>query len=428
MNLLNIGCNFKKTTVDVREKLAFEGEKLPRALNELSKRFGCEAVILSTCNRVEMYLAQSAPDERLHADSVIEFLSEFHNYPVEEIRPNLYSHQLEDSIRHLFRVAASLDSMIIGEAQITGQVKQAYEFAKEQGTTGPILNVLFQHARTVARRVRTDTGIAQGHVSISSAAVDYVREVFDHFHDKVVLVIGAGKMGVLTLKQLKGLKPGRILVTNRSPEKALEVAGECGGEPVPWDDLDSALLQADIVLSTTGASEPIMSYDRYAKIAARRTRESIVIIDIAVPRDFDSEIHDGETTFLFNIDDLKRVQEATLSQRRKHIEEAEEMVEEGVQVCGQKLGERRNGRVIQRLQQEVEAKREKIVTNVLSKLNGKLSDEEKKYLTKSYALLTSQILHGPIKALTEETPAERSTGPHKHTLLEAILKLFRLED
>src|SRR5207249_5109195 len=152
-----------------------------------------------------------------------------------------------------------LDSLIVGEGQIAGQVKRAYELAQERATVGPLLHALFQHARLVAKRVRTETGIAKGHVSVSSAAVDYVRQVFDHFHDKTILVIGAGKMGELTLKHLRQLRPQRIVVTNRNPDRAGAVARACGGQAVPWENLDDALTGADIVLSTTGAPEPIMT-------------------------------------------------------------------------------------------------------------------------------------------------------------------------
>src|SRR5262249_40689256 len=159
------------------------------------------------------------------------------------------------AVRHLFRVAASLDSLVVGEGQIAGQVKKAYELAQERATAGPVLHALFQHARVVAKRVRTETGIARGHVSVSSAAVDYVRQVFDQCGDKTIRVIGAGKMGELTLRHLRQLQPRRIWVTNRSPEKAETVARGCGGSALPWDQLDEALAKADIVLSTTGAPE-----------------------------------------------------------------------------------------------------------------------------------------------------------------------------
>src|SRR5204862_2782370 len=181
---------------------------------------GYEAVILSTCNRVEVYLAGGTPQACAEACG---FLATFHGLSADAIRPYLYQHPNREAVRHLFRVAASLDSMLVGEGQIAGQVKKAYDQALQQEATGPLLNALFPHARRVAKRVRTETGISQGHVSVSSAAVDYVREVFDHFGDKTVLVIGAGKMGELTLKHLRNLHPGHVLVTNRSPEKAQAV-------------------------------------------------------------------------------------------------------------------------------------------------------------------------------------------------------------
>ena len=256
MFLLNVGCNFKKTTVDVREKLAFDGEKLPQALTEITTLHDCECVILSTCNRVELYFAQSGATKPLTEEAVALFLANFHHHSVEELTPHLYVHRHSAAIDHLFRVTSGLDSLIIGEAQIAGQVKRAYEVAHEQAVTGPLLNAVFQRASLVSKRARTETGIAQGHVSVSSAAVDYVREVFDHFEDKTILVIGAGKMGELTLRHLRRLKPGVIQVTNRSPEKAQEVAQKCDGIAVPWESLDQALIEADVVLSTTGSPEP----------------------------------------------------------------------------------------------------------------------------------------------------------------------------
>src|SRR6516164_4333636 len=309
-----IGCSFRNTPVAVREHLAFDGPKLARALDELNVRYGCEAVVLGTCNRVELYLARPEGTFLPDADLIAEFLSEYHRLPALEIRPHLYEARDGEAVRHLFRVAASLDSLIVGEAQIAGQVKGAYELAHERATAGPLLHALFQQAHRVAKRVRTETGIARGRVSVSSAAVDYVRQVFDHFGDKTVLVIGAGKMGELTLWHLKELRPRRILVTNRRPEKAAAVARGCGGEPVPRERLDDALARADIVLSTTGAPEPVVTLERFRQVSGRRTRGTMVILDIAVPRDFDPRIHDGDRTCLFNIDNLKRIREETLRQ------------------------------------------------------------------------------------------------------------------
>ncbi len=270
MNLLLAGCSYKTAPIAVREKLAFAGPRLAAILHELEARFATEAAVLSTCNRVELYLGRAdagGPDGEL----IAEFLAEFQCVDGQELRPCLYLRQGVDAVRHLFRVASSLDSLVVGEGQIAGQVKRAYDVANAEGTAGPVMHVLFQQAHAVAKRVRTQTGISKGHVSVSSVAVDYVRQVFDHFGDKTVLVIGAGKMGELTLRHLKALAPRQILVANRSPEKAAQVALGCGGQAVAWEALDDALAQADIVLSTTGAAEPIVTRRRFNDVLLRRS-------------------------------------------------------------------------------------------------------------------------------------------------------------
>ena len=428
MNLLAVGCSFRNTPVAVRERLAFDGAKLARALEELNTRFGCEAVILSTCNRVELYAGQmldgGTTQGLVTAGDLLKFLADFHGLGQGEVESHLYAHGQEEAIRHLFRVAASLDSLILGEGQIAGQVKKAYEAACEHTAVGSLLHALFRHARQVARRVRTETEIARGHVSVSSAAVDYVRQVFDHFGDKRVLVIGAGKMGELTLKHLRQLQPKRIFVTNRSPEKAAAVAAGCGGEVHPWDQLDELLTLTDIVLSTTGAPEPIVTLERFERIAARRSRGPLVVLDIAVPRDFDPRIHDGERACLFNIDDLKRIRDATLADRMKHVGPAEAIVDAETKKFLHDWARRRNGTVIARLTQEVEAKRRAIQDNLFARLNGRLSENDRKYIEGALRLFGNQILHGPISALTEET----QSGTGGHTLLDALRKLFRLTE
>jgi glutamyl-tRNA reductase len=425
--LLAVGCSFRNTPVELREKLAFDAVQLPRALDELSVRYGSEAVIVSTCNRVELYLARADAVVPLDTDLLAEFLGEVHRLPVSQLRPHLYGLHNAEAVRHLFRVAASLDSLIIGEGQIAGQVKQAYELAQARSTAGPLLHALFQRARVVAKRVRTETGIARGHVSVSSAAVDYVRQVFDRFDDKTILVIGAGKMGELTLRHLKGLQPHCILVTNRSPEKAEVVARGCGGTAVPWERLDDVLTQADIVLSTTGASAPIVTRARYDKIVAHRSGGPVVILDIAVPRDFDPCIHDGDRTCLFNIDDLKRIREQTLQDRLKHVAPAEAIVEQEARRFLKEWARRRHGSVIARLTQDLEAKRHAVVQQLLARLNGRLGEEDRAYIEGAFRLLQNQFLHGPITALTEET-TENDAAPGGHTLLDALRKLFRLQD
>jgi glutamyl-tRNA reductase len=423
VNLLLVGCSYKTTPIELREKLAFEGPRLAAGLHELEARYASEAAILSTCNRVELYLARAdagGPDGELLA----EFLTQFHQLDHGTVRPCLYLRHGVDAVRHLFRVTSSLDSLVIGEAQIAGQVKRAYETAHAEATAGPVLNVLFQQAHAVAKRVRTQTGISRGHVSVSSVAVDFVRQVFDHFDDKTVLVIGAGKMGELTLRHLRSLRPRRILVTNRSPEKAAQVAAGCGGSAVPWEQLDDALTAADIVLSTTGAPEPIVTRRRFNAVLARRGSGTMVILDIAVPRDFDPRIHDGDRACLFNIDDLERIRDQTLQERHKAVAPAEAIVEREVQRFLSDWNRRRNGPIIARLTQEFEARRRAIVSQLLAKLNGRLSVDDREYIEGAFKLLQNQFLHGPISALAEEPPEEAG----RHTLLEALRKLFRMEE
>jgi glutamyl-tRNA reductase len=422
MNLRAIGCNFRTAAVDLRERLAFDGPKLERAVSELAARFGCEAVMLGTCNRVELYVARGEGERPFDAGLAAEFLAEVHGLPAEAVLPHLYEHADAGAVRHLCRVAASLDSLIVGEGQIAGQVKQAFELARKLGATGPLLNALFPHVLRAAKRVRTETGIAQGHVSVSSVAVDYVRQVFDHFGDKTVLVIGAGKMGRLTLKHLRDLHPGRILVTNRSPEKAAEVAVGCGGEPVPWEQLDDALAGADVVLSTTGAPEPVVPRRRFEERVRPRRSGTLVVLDIAVPRDFDPAIHDGDRVCLFNIDDLTRVREQTLAQRRRHVGPAEAIVEQEVRRFVEDWARRRSGPVIGRLHAEASKLRAEVLGPLLAKLNGKLTPEEKKAVEYAFQLYQNKLLHGPIAALQEA-----SREGHGGTLAEAIKKLFGLE-
>lgn len=419
MNLQVVGCSHRTAPIEIRERLAFLPERLGPALDQLATRFNCEAVILSTCNRVELYLGGS--ETRL--EDVRGFLAETHSLGAKELEPHLYALHAAVAVRHLFRVAASLDSLIIGEGQIAGQVKQAYEFARERGSVGPILHALFQQTRLVAKRVRSETGISKGHVSVSSVAVDYVRQVFDHYYDKTVLVIGAGKMGALTLGHLRQLQPRRIWVTNRSPEKATEIASLCGGNAVPWEQLDDALARADVVLSTTAAAEPIVTRERYEDILRKRKGGPIVILDIAVPRDFDPTIHDGDRTCLFNIDDLKRIREQTLRERSRHLVPAEAIVEEELRRFERGWAQRQLAPMISRLTEDLENKRKTIVRQLFSRLNGRLTAQDQAYIEGAFRLLQNQFLHGPLSALANE-----SHEPSRHTLLDALRKLFRLHD
>jgi glutamyl-tRNA reductase len=423
MNLLLVGCSYKTAPIELREQLAFDGPALPAALNEIESRYGCEAVIISTCNRVELYVVRPTSAIGPDGELLAEFVAELRGVAVERLQPVLYVRHNEEAVQHLFRVVASLDSLVVGEGQIAGQVKRAYEVAHQAGSAGAMLHTLFQQALTVAKRVRSETGISRGRASISSAAVAYVQQVFDHFGDKTILVIGAGKMGELTLRHLKSLQPRRILVTNRSPEKAQQVAAACAGQSVPWEQLDDALALADIVLSTTGAPEPIVTRRRFDQVLARRSGGTMVILDIAVPRDFDPRIHDGDRACLFNIDDLQQICAQTIKERQKHLPPAEAIVSQEVKRFIGDWQRRSHGPIIARLTQLCEAQLRAVVEPLFAKLNGKLDDKDRLYIERAFRLYQNKILHGPISALTEEAP-----NPGQHTLLEALRKLFRLEE
>jgi len=427
MILLVVGCSFHNTPIELRERLAFDGVRLERALGELSARFGCEVVILSTCNRVEIYLAQINAMAGPDGTQVVEVLAAAHGWPADDVRRHLYEHRAVAAVSHLLRVASSLDSLVVGEGQIAAQVREAYEKARACRHAGPVLNALFQHALRVAKRVRTETGISQGKVSVASVAVDFVRQVFSHFSDKTILVIGAGKMGELILRHLKTLRPKQIVVTNRSPEKAVVVANNCGGRAVPWEQFDEVLASADIVLSTTGAPEPIVTLPHYEKILARRTNRSVVILDIAVPRDFDPRIHDGDHTCLFNIDDLSRICDQAQAERRKHVGRAETIVLEQTQAFFMDLARRRNSPVISRLTEDFKTKHQAVLRQLFAKLGGRLSEPDKEYIEGAFCLLQNQILHGPISALAEET-VEGQLASGRHTLPDALCRLFQLQN
>ncbi|QJW97553.1 glutamyl-tRNA reductase [Frigoriglobus tundricola] len=423
MNLRAIGCNVSSAAVGLRERLAFDETKTGRALAELNARFAAEAVILGTCNRVEIYLSRTETVAPLHIPLMAEFLSEVHGVPATDIVPHLYEHADAGAAKHLFRVAAGLDSVVVGEGQIAGQVKEAYEAAQKLASTGPLLNALFPAALRVSKRVRSETGIAQGHVSVSSAAVDFVRQVFDTFTDKTVLVIGAGKMGRLTLNHLAELNPAAVLVTNRNPERAAASAAECGGHVVPWDQLDDALVRADIVLSTTGARDFIVHRRRFdEKVRPRRAGRVLVVFDMAVPRDFDPRIHDGDTVSVFNVDDLARVADQRMAERRRYLPAAEAIVEAEVAKFVSEWNKRANGPVIGQLTAEVDKLRDGITGPLLAKMNGKLTDAEKAYIEQAFRLFQNKLLHGPIAALHEASREGHSGG-----LREALMKLFGLK-
>ena len=302
--MLALGIDHRSAPTSVREALAFEGERRKRGIDAL-KAYApdVEFVLLSTCNRVELYAAAEAtpPD----GNALAAFLARFHDIPVEMLDGHLVARRDEAAVAHLFRVAAGLESLVPGEGQILGQVRDAYKLASERKAVGPILHHVFQRALRVGKRVREETGLGRGKCSVASVAVEVARAIFDRFEDKAVLVIGAGAMGDLSLQQLAALRPGVLLVTNRDPERAHAIAAPWGGRVIPFDRLDDALVEADVVLSTTAADQPIVTVDRYARIQQGRGNRLAVILDLAIPRDFDPRVGELERVTLYNVDDLR---------------------------------------------------------------------------------------------------------------------------
>src|SRR5499433_1572941 len=318
MQLAIVGVSHKTAPVEVRERLAFNSDVLRSALTALMNRQNVrEAIILSTCNRVEV-MAES-PDDRL----IREFLCEFHQIPPDSVSEHIYSFKNADAIRHVFRVAASLDSMMVGEPQILGQVKEAYRIAADAGTVGMHLSALMNRAFAVAKKVRNETGISQSAVSVSFAAVELARKIFGDLSGKTVMIIGASKMGELAAKHLKRAGVSSVLVTNRTFDRAVELAQVFEGAAVPFEHFTDHMDRADIVISSTGAPHFIISRTLAEQVIHRRKNRPIFFIDIAVPRDIDPTVNEIDNAYLYDIDDLQAVIDENLKERMKEASRAE---------------------------------------------------------------------------------------------------------
>jgi len=330
MRILCVGANHKSAEVAVREKLAFDPGQRDRALRELSARWPeSEFTILSTCNRTEVYAVRP-----VHGHPRIEelrnWIGEFHSVPHEECQGALYGLADGEAIGHLFAVAAGLDSLVPGEDQIVSQVKSAYTEAIESGSARAVINDLFQAAFHVAKHVRTETDVTAGKVSVASVAIEFVRQLFETLSGKCVLNVGAGKMNELMLQQLQELGTGQIVVVNRSTERAEELAGACGGRAGQFSRLRDHLAEVDIVLTSTGAAEPIISAEMVRSAQQRRSYRPLLIVDIAVPRDVAPQAGDVENVFLYNIDDLEKIVQTNLALRKSQRAPADDIIAEHV--------------------------------------------------------------------------------------------------
>ena len=402
----------------VREALAFRRGRLPEALAALTATDGVdEGAILSTCNRVEVYLCgDGAAEEGL----VRRFLADFHGVWPETFADVLYARDDAEAARHLFRVSSGLDSMVVGEAQITAQVKEAYELASAGAATGRVLNRLFQQALSVAKRVRTETGIGEGRASVGSVAVELAEHIFESLAGRTVLVVGAGEMGDSVLRSLRAAGAETTLVANRTYERAEALAAEHGGKAVRFGELAATLARADIVISSTDAPHYVIHRaDLEAAVRNRRGR-SVFVIDIAVPRDVEPGAGDVEGCYLYNVDDLQAVVSETLARRERELEGCLAIVDEEVDAFMRWVGHLRVAPTIGELSASLHAVKQQELDALLRKLPD-LSDDARAEIERMANRLVQKILHQPISTLREPASPEHSAG-----LLDAALRLFGL--
>ena len=426
MRLLALGVDHRSAPAGVRESLACDGPKRPRALGALSSSFPeTEVVILSTCNRVEIYLAGCA-EAVPEPDALCDFLADFHEVCSDLFAGHLVSYHDEGVVGHLFRVAASIESLVLGEGQILGQVREAYRAAVESKTVGPIFHTVFQSALKVGKKVRERTGMDQGKLSVASVAVDLARGVFDTFAEKTVLVIGAGKMGDLTLQHLKALHPGRILITNRSSERAEAAAARWGGQAVSFDRLGQALIEADLVVSTTAAAEPIVTLDQFVRIQRARRNRLALILDIAIPRDFDPRIGDLDQVTLYHVDDLRAQTQQNRERRQKGLDPALVIIERETSACYALLRHQQAaGALLQQLGNHADQIRERELSTLFS-THPNLSANDREAITHMAMRLQNQFLHHPRAAV--RSAVTEPHGDHPHPILSTVRHLFALGD
>ena len=419
--LLLIGLNHTTAPLDVRERLAFAPHRTPAALAQLRALLaGGEAVILSTCNRVELYL--SAADE-IDRAAVVGFLADFHGVAAEAFAEHLYEMRGRAVVEHLFGVASSLDSMVLGETQILGQVRGAYETSLAAGATGPLLNPLFQRAVAVGREVLGKSRLSEGRVSVASVAVDYARRIFDHFGDKTVLCVGTGKMAALVLRRFAELKPGRLLVCSRDADRAAAVAEPFGGTGVLFSDMQRHLVQSDIVITSTGAPHAVITRQTFEGLLRQRRYRPIFLIDIAVPRDVEAGVGELESVYLYNLDDLQEVVLQTAGARQSATDVARRMVSRQVEAFTQWHRQRAIGPLIDALYK----RSGEIAQAELQRTLGKMQpgDKDRAYMEELVHRIVQKILHEPVRQLRDSEPHEGVPG-YAHAL-EKLFGLNRAE-
>src|SRR5262245_2790321 len=416
MQFALVGLSHKTAPIEVRERLAFNGDAVRTALAALVQTDSIsEAMILSTCNRVEVVAEGS--DDRL----IREFICDYHQISRDSVSKHLYSFKNNDAIRHIFRVTSSLDSMMVGEPQILGQVKEAYRIATDAGAIGIHLSALMSRAFAVAKKVRSETGISQSAVSISYAAVELAKKIFGTLAGKTVMIIGASKMGELSAKHLKRAGVSSVLVTNRTFGRAVELAKVFEGAAVPFEHFTDHIDRADIVISSTGAPHFIITKAMGEQMIHRRKNKPVFFIDIAVPRDIDPAVNEIDNAFIYDIDDLQQVIDENLKDRMKEAHRAEQIVDLEVQAFCSKMQSREVVPTIVQLRDTLEKlRRDEIERN--RKLLKDLSPEQQVAIDQITVSLVNKILHHPISQLKEA--AHDPSGPD---FIDIVRRIFNVK-
>ncbi|KAF0823710.1 glutamyl-tRNA reductase [Cytobacillus firmus] len=421
MHILVVGLNYKTAPVEMRERLTFNPSQLGEAMKTLNdKKSILENVILSTCNRTEIY----AVVDQLHTGRyyIKEFLAEHFNMDQNEFSPFLFIYEEDGAIEHLFKVACGLNSMILGETQILGQVRSSFLGAQSENTTGTVFNHLFKQAVTLAKRAHSETEIGANAVSVSYAAVELAKKIFGSLENKHVLILGAGKMGELAIQNLHANGASKVTVINRTFEKAQNLASRYAGQAKTLHELQCALVEADILISSTGAKEFVVTKDMMAYAERMRKGKPLFMVDIAVPRDLDPKLADLDSVFLYDIDDLEGIVEANLQERKKAAEKIQLMIEGEIVEFKQWLNLLGVVPVISALREKALAIQSETMTSIERKLPH-LSDRDKKVLNKHTKSIINQLLKDPILQAKEMAGQKDS-----EQALDLFVKIFNIEE
>ena len=419
MNILVIGLNHKTADVEVREKLAFEGPKLAEATSAL-KSFPEveESLIISTCNRVE--ICANVRELESGVERVKTFLSNFHDIPRDALDKGIYIYSGREALCHIFKVASSLDSMVVGEPQILGQFKEAFDFALKNKSTGVLLNRLMKKAISVAKRVRTETRIAENAVSISFAAVELAKKIFEDLSEKTFMLLGAGEMAELAAKHLIKSGVKNVLVANRTYERAVGLAKEFGGSPVQFDEFPAMMTHTDILICSTGARHYVLAKEQMHKVMKDRKNRPIFIIDISVPRNIDPGINDLDNVYLYDIDDLQGVVTANIHERNKEAEKAESIVESEVETFLEWQASLDALPVVVAMREMAVAIKNEELQKALRKLDA-LGEGDIKTIEAMANSIVNKLIHPPTVALKSEME-------DKEAMIALIRRMFNLEE